>query len=135
MVAESYDVAAAEAVEIANTPPVSTRRVRVTVEGDAHYIGKNLRVVTPEGPTIVVGEDWAGVTVEDLAPEYVWTDADVVQWIGTDVTYTRRRMEGNTSRWFSGAPTLTIFGRTDTAISAAVRDGRARVLRRQAVDQ
>lgn len=112
-----------------------TRRVRVTIETDAATIPKTdlIRINTGEG--IAVFDPKAShVTVEDLAPSRVWTDGDVVQVIATDEVLRRRRIEGNTSKWFRGLD-LIIFARTDSAINRAVEVGEVRILRYQAGEQ
>lgn len=115
-------------------PATLERRMRLVIEGNGHEVDpgqKTIRLTTDDGASILVNKEWAGVTVEDLAPAYVWTDGDVVQVVATDEVLRRRRIEGNTSKWFRGID-LTIFARTDSAITEAVRNGRVRVLRCQA---
>lgn len=64
----------------------TTRRARITIEGDVREVSGRcgvLRVDLPRDdtglvPTVMVNPSWAGVSVEDLAPSYNWQDADAV---------------------------------------------------------
>lgn len=116
-------------------PATLERRMRVVIEGNGHEVGpggKSIRITTDDGASVLVHKEWAGITVEDIGPEYEWTDDDVVQYVATGMTRRRVRIEGGTSRWFQGGPSLVVFSRSDDAVTEAVRDGRARVLRYQA---
>lgn len=118
------------------TAPQIRQRVRITIEADAAPIPGNsglIRINTGEG-VAVFDPKASHVTVEDLAPSRVWTDGDVVQVIATDEVLRRRRIEGNTSKWFRGLD-LIIFARTDSAINRAVEVGEVRILRYQAGEQ
>ena len=60
-----------------------SRRVRVTLEGDAHgFPGSDvLRVFVGASQCVTVDPSWPHVSVEDVEPPRVWTDGDVVQGV------------------------------------------------------
>lgn len=59
---------------------MNTRRVRVTLEGEARDIipGAVIRVYVDGGSSVLLTAG-QGVTVEDIEPARVWLDGDVVQ--------------------------------------------------------
>lgn len=73
-----------------------SRRVRVTVEGDATESPAHgvLRVYVGASRCVMVDPSWSGVSVEDVAPPRVWTDGDVAQ--GLRYVWTRHRGQWHT---------------------------------------
>lgn len=98
------------------------RRVRVTVEADAHEVSGKcglLRLDMPAdatglSPVVMVNPSWPGVTVEDLAPSYNWQDGDVILSVLGNV-FVR-----DAGRWYSTGHSVRW---TDGMVSAEIRDG------------
>lgn len=111
-----------------------TRQVRITLEGDAtnvvdshgHPTGcLRVRYAPARGElpaaSVFVDTRAESVTVEDVTPERVWTDGDVVQHVPTGQAFVRGE-----AAWPADC---------DTEVDEGVGDGEYRVLRHQAGDR
>lgn len=107
-------------------------RVRVTIEGERVEALSDalLRVRTDEGTVVCLPARDLGVSVEDVSPERVWTDGDVVQaQLGSlPLTYTRQR--GEWWGWTNGG--YALGPHSDDATTKNVATGFLVVLRCQA---
>ena len=112
------------------------RPVRVTIEGNAHEYSDNTLRVFHADSSILINRNTPGVTVENVEPERVWTDGDVVQIDTGRVlhTYTRDTdLNGTNYPWSGHADSMSDAGMTDYVSGSFAPDGwTVRVLRHQA---
>lgn len=109
------------------TPVRATARrpVRVTLEGEAYRPAGSdnvLMVELPSGLKVCLSEG-LGITVEDIVPEYTWTDGDVIQHVGSSRVFSR------------GIDSDTWDASDDPAVDRGIANGTYRVLRHQAGDR